>query len=714
MDDEQQALENFTRQLNDAGGATEDMVNSLKDAEKGLAKHTKKIGMDLAKGIGSMTGSVLNGSKGFDSLIPVIDGLGSAMAGLAGSLPLVGKAAAQVVEGATEASKFLIGELGKQVQTFNDVSKAGLLATDGMTGFSKSAFSSMLTLEQFGRIVTDNSQALAAMSGSAYDGAAMFGNVTSDLANRDDLRLLGLNAEEIAEVTAEFTKQQTRLGRTQGMTAQQLAGSTAGYIKELDVLAKLTGENRKDLQARRAALLQETRYSAMVAGMKEEEAEAVTAAVSMIGARSERFATGMKDILTSGTATTEEGRQLMLLSGGAARDIGEQLKTGAIDQVQAVNMLKEAIGPNLERFRGLSQILGDSNEVTAGYSDSLKFVTTQTKDLAEMYKTQKTQMEGYDPSDDGLTISMAQAQKDIEEFAANANKIVLELMPTTAKVTDQLTTILLDLSKFAKDGLENSTDAPGGVWNKFMSFFGMGRTKEQMNAGKMTNGGVGVSDEDKKAYLEKRAEAKERLKEYPHFAKGGITDFSNAGELAVLHGTEAVVPLPDGKTIPVSVDTEQIAKALQPTSMPTSMATSMPLSVNTEEMSNLFNTYTAGQKDLMAAGGEEISNLFKTYTAGMKDILTSGTATTDEARRLLLSEPQRVAGASRSTLPSSINADQLVPAVATAVNEVQSQTKPSESANTELLETLNRQVADLVRLSSRQLNVSQQTRSQLM
>ena len=663
--DEQEALEEFTRQLNQASGATEGMIKSLEDAEKGLTKHTKKIGMDLAKGIGSMTGSVLNGSKGFDSLIPVIEGLGSAMAGLAGSLPLVGGAAKQFVEGATQASKFLIGELGKQVQTFNDVSKAGLLATDGMTGFSKSAFSSMLTLEQFGRIVTDNSQALAAMSGSAYDGAAMFGDVTSDLANRDDLRLLGLNAEEIAEVTAEFTKQQTRLGRTQGMTAQQLAGSTAGYIKELDVLAKLTGENRKDLQARRAALLQETRFSAMVAGMKEEEAEAVTAAVSMIGVRSERFATGMKDILTSSTATTEEGRQLMLLSGGAARDIGEQLKSGAIDQVQAVNMLKEAIGPNLERFRGLSQILGDSNEVTAGYSDSLKFVTTQTKELAEMYKTQKTQMEGYDPSDDGLTISMAQAQKDIEEFAANANKIILELMPTTAKVTEQLTTILLDLSKLAKDGFTNSMDAPGGLLNKFMSFFGMGQTKEQMVAVQMANGGFGVSDEDKKAYLEKRAEAKERL---PQFASGGITDFSNAGELAVLHGTEAVVPLPDGKTIPINF--------------------------NTEEMAKVFQTYSTGQKDLMATGGVPM---------------------TDEATRSMLSNPSAgLAGAKRSTLPSSINADQLVPAVATAVNEVQSQPKPSESADTELLETLNRQVAELVKLSSRQLNVSQQTRSQLM
>ena len=40
--DEQEALEEFTRQLNQASGATEGMIKSLEDAEKGLTKHTKK------------------------------------------------------------------------------------------------------------------------------------------------------------------------------------------------------------------------------------------------------------------------------------------------------------------------------------------------------------------------------------------------------------------------------------------------------------------------------------------------------------------------------------------------------------------------------------------------------------------------------------------------------------------------------------------------
>ena len=37
------------------------------------------------------------------------------------------------------------------------------------------------------------------------------------------------------------------------------------------------------------------------------------------------------------------------------------------------------------------------------------------------------------------------------------------------------------------------------------------------------------------------------------FQKGGISTGPNTGYQATLHGTEAVIPLPDGKTIPVTL-----------------------------------------------------------------------------------------------------------------------------------------------------------------
>lgn len=42
----------------------------------------------------------------------------------------------------------------------------------------------------------------------------------------------------------------------------------------------------------------------------------------------------------------------------------------------------------------------------------------------------------------------------------------------------------------------------------------------------------------------------------PNFSKGGIANMPKTGSLANLHGTEAVVPLPDGKNIPVVVKTD--------------------------------------------------------------------------------------------------------------------------------------------------------------
>jgi hypothetical protein len=47
------------------------------------------------------------------------------------------------------------------------------------------------------------------------------------------------------------------------------------------------------------------------------------------------------------------------------------------------------------------------------------------------------------------------------------------------------------------------------------------------------------------------------------FAKGGIASGSLSGYSATLHGTEAVVPLPDNKSIPVSLDSSALSGALQ-------------------------------------------------------------------------------------------------------------------------------------------------------
>ena len=56
-------------------------------------------------------------------------------------------------------------------------------------------------------------------------------------------------------------------------------------------------------------------------------------------------------------------------------------------------------------------------------------------------------------------------------------------------------------------------------------------------------------------------------KAYPGKAKGGISSGSLGGYQELLHGTEAVVPLPDGKSIPVSLDSSSLNATMQQQTM---------------------------------------------------------------------------------------------------------------------------------------------------
>jgi hypothetical protein len=62
----------------------------------------------------------------------------------------------------------------------------------------------------------------------------------------------------------------------------------------------------------------------------------------------------------------------------------------------------------------------------------------------------------------------------------------------------------------------------------------------------------------------------------PSAAEGGILSGPTAGFAATLHGTEAVVPLPDNRTIPVSLDSSSLTSAInQQTGVLTQILSSM-------------------------------------------------------------------------------------------------------------------------------------------
>lgn len=703
----QRELEALRNEFAKTGKVTGDMNKRIGDVNNGLMKFGKEHLGNIGSGVKSFSNSMLAGEKGFNSLLPVIDALGGAMVGLAKSVPFVGQGLGKLAQVAVDSSKFLVTELSKQAGVFQSVSKSGVLGAGGMQSFADQAFSSRLSLEQFGRVIVANGKTLAAMSGSAMSGTKAFSEMTSSLSGDQYgfTRQLGYGAEEIADITAGYMQQQTLLGMTQGRTTQQLTSSTAGYMKELDMLSRVTGDNRKALQERQQAMLAETRFNAkiqeLLAQGKVKEARELQNFVSAVDAFAPAIATGARDIATAGTGTIAEGQQLMIRSGGSIQQILKQIESGSLSSTTALNQLSGAVGQTNQQYLSSAKVLGDANMVTANGAEFARLGNRAMQEEYALRKQQADQMKGTDP----LQNSMAKSIQNMENFTMNLNKLILEFMPMTGEIVKGLTGTLEDMMEAAKKGFDELLGKGGGGgpteergWGarftdsltseleidemgpkekkryQDMAEAGFKRAYEakmvaamrdkQSLTERMTTTNQSLLEnntlpEAERARIKAEVQAQfesgknlqfsgaqkgaHKLIDYDKFAFGGITNYPESGKLAMLHGTEAIIPLPDGRTVPVSINVDAMAKSLM--SGPT--------------------------------GGPVRSS--------------AGTSSSPIASSLL----SMLGVGTESTT-----------AMATA-------TGPTTSGNTELIQQQNAKLDELIRLTGRHISVSEQTRAHL-
>jgi len=679
----QRELESLRNEFAKTGKVTADMNKRMEGLSGGMMKFGKEHLGNLGQGVKSFSTQMLAGSKSFDALIPVIDALGGAMVGLAKSVPLVGGGLGKLAQVAVESSKFLVTELSKQAGVFQSVSRSGVLGAGGMQQFANQAFSSRLSLEQFGKVVVDNGKMLAAMRGSAMSGTKAFADMTSTLSGDqfDFTRQLGYGAEEIADITAGYMSQQTLLGMTQRQSTESLTQSTAGYMKELDMLSRVTGDNRKALQERQAAMLAETRFNAkiqeLLAQGKVKEARELQNFVSAVDAFAPAIATGARDIATAGTGTIAEGQQLMIRSGGSIQQILKQIENGSLSSTTALNQLTNQVGQTNQQYISSAKVLGDANMVTANGAEYARLGNRAMQEEAALRKQQADQMKGTDP----LQASMARSLKNMEDFTMNLNKMILEFMPMTAKIVEGLTGTLETMMETAKKGFDEllgkgGDERPVKHRSTIDKIFGLGLSdneaeadkqvadeqldnrikravenarqkkaakeltfmeqfnSEKMDAVKLTpEEKAKIVEDEKKSFKESWVVSSSLQKNasYDNFtpdkyAFGGIANYPETGKLAMLHGTEAIIPLPDGKTVPVSINVNSLAEALTTTptagpvrstlgttsSSPISSALMSMLGIKTETAPATTATTTAsGDTDLMSSQNAKLDELIR-------------------------------------------------------------------------------------------------------
>jgi hypothetical protein len=419
-----------------------------------------------------------------------------------------------------------------------------------MTGMRQAAGDAGLTVEQFSKIVAENSEAIAASGLGMTQGAKMIGGALSAGGTnmRKQLLNLGVGFEEQGALVATVIKDMR--GSSVGplrASNQSVAEQTMKYAENLKIIASITGEDAKKKMEQARQQLSQLAFQQKIAQKSPEEQAAITRAFGNMNALQKK---NFMDMVNFGTIVNTEGAAAASLSGGLRDSVSEAYQAfndGNLDDARqrAINakyneqMQKDALAQTNIGLAGAANVGGLGQALAEALGGMLKEVKDATP---EAIKAAEEAAAAQKVAADDLTTAVTDA-----EVAAQALKVALQEDLTDA--IKQYSAVSVQMLKAVEDVLIDL----GFMKAKSVPY----KTPEQVQS----NRGYHVDEKTGKPVVnlsEMSSESQSDIGFNPAFADGGVAKGPVSGFSATLHGTEAVVPLPDGKSIPVNLDTSSL------------------------------------------------------------------------------------------------------------------------------------------------------------
>lgn len=434
-----------------------------------MAADVLSAGFDAAGGAAKAVGSGLSSA----GLAAAASTTSKSVKRLGISSIFAGEALALVGEKGSELAKFGISVLTKEVErtvkAFNETSAAGALFADGATGMRNAAFNAGLTTDQFAAVIKSNADSLALSGLSVGEGARKVGQVTDTMAKtigssgknlRQELLALGYSVEEQAGLTAEVIGDLSRNRSALVGDNRAISKETAEYATNLRVIAAITGQDAKakieeqrkmQTQVAFRLKLQELeqkqpgitkKFQAAMATMDEAGKQAIMEQMTL-GAVRDKAANVM---MANSEAYNEKiSRQIALLeSGNFTTEEAQRIQGETNDKMQK----------DLVRFReiGVAQMAGSLQELDSGFRSQIDNMDRVT---ADSVAAGRANAEGQRSASDELTRNMVQLAEIMQKLRTDFQVMLSEPMKNFQKVATDITEALRQ--QLAKLGLVKET-----------------------------------------------------------------------------------------------------------------------------------------------------------------------------------------------------------------------------------------------------------------
>ena len=540
----------------------------IQNFTKGTAKGAEAV-TALAGAASAAGKAMLEGKKGAAAFNDSVDQMATAATAAAAALalfvPVLGPlmlAVGLATVGFAKYTKAANDQADKLYKGYQGLAKSGAAASDGMTGLFQNAKKlglSMNELDSLVSLVGENSRDLAAFGGSVAQGTKRFADMGAAMEpHRQALLKMGMMPEQVNEGMAGYLRTQTRLGNAQRMTTDQLAEGARNYLKEQDALTKLTGQARQETEKKREAALMEEQFASKIRQLQlsgqDEAAARLIKLNDMASAVSEEYGRGVRALAT-GNLTSEDARKLyQSTQGQALRDI-QEVAAGTKAPVEGLQSMAKAIGQTNDKMGVQLGVFGAANSFLIGVGEARKIQVASEQNFekqlsaieADNLKREKGGTDAVLDNQAKLIATQIDANKAMENFVNKGVALAQRNMITLAEATKSAAEALDELTPGGKKG---TAETVGGVATGAAGAYAMGSMGAAMGTviapgigtaigaalGGLAGGAMGYFTG---SYLGKKADESDKV---PKAANGGLLTGPTSGYLAMLHGTELVIP----------------------------------------------------------------------------------------------------------------------------------------------------------------------------